>query len=186
MRGVQCGRSFFTRPKNPVDLGDLYELWNGIFQSAILGSVPYVNVDIAHKAFPMRNTVVNVIKWFGLQGRDRREPDRNRALDRDTEQKLATYLRGLQISYELRGNPASKKLYKFTSLETSANNYRFSNEGKEVTIQQYFNQKYRYPIEYPHWPCIKVGNNIRSLVFPAELCTVIGDQVSLYHFILLT
>jgi len=43
---VPVGRSFFTPPRGDVvQLGDGLEMWYGIFQSAILGWKPFVNID---------------------------------------------------------------------------------------------------------------------------------------------
>jgi hypothetical protein len=43
---VQVGRSFFTPPRGRVlQLGDGLEMWYGIFQSAVLGWKPFVNID---------------------------------------------------------------------------------------------------------------------------------------------
>jgi len=43
---VPVGRSFFTPPRGEVvQLGDGLEMWYGIFQSAILGWKPFVNID---------------------------------------------------------------------------------------------------------------------------------------------
>lgn len=50
IRRVIVGRSFFSRPRGDYDknhdLGDGLELWDGIFQSCVLGwKTSYLNVD---------------------------------------------------------------------------------------------------------------------------------------------
>lgn len=43
---LQVGRSFFSPPQGrTVDLGNGLELWVGMFQSAIVGWKPFLNVD---------------------------------------------------------------------------------------------------------------------------------------------
>lgn len=182
--GVQCGRSYFTKPTRKFDLGDFYELWSGIFQSTILGAIPYVNVDIAHKAFPMEIGIIDLITGIGLQNRDRRPADLNRELDGGVMSKLRSHLKGLRIAYRMPGNVASTRVYKFADLEASAATFKFLHENKQITVQQYFAMKYNCTIRYPHMPCIKVGNNLKSFTLPAELCSVVGGQVrSLFIFI---
>lgn len=178
--GVQCGRSFFTQPSGrPYDLGDNYELWGGIFQSTVLGSVPYVNVDVAHKAFPSPIKIIDLIKDLG------RDQNLNGPLDNMVSSKMRAHLKGLQIRYVLPGNEGSVMVRKFLDLDASAANCRFNHEGTEVTVQSYYNTKYRYRIQYPNLPCIKVGSEIRSFSLPAELCSVQAGQVSLFLFELL-
>lgn len=109
VKGVQCGRSFYTAPVQPYSLGDNYELWTGLFQSTILGARPYLNVDIAHKAFPSPMNVIEIIKSF-------RNGDTSRALDNRTAEELRTHLKGLRITYATPGQAASTKCYKFMDL----------------------------------------------------------------------
>jgi hypothetical protein len=47
LRFVQAGRSFFCAPTpgRVRDLGNGLELWEGIFQSAVIGWHPFLNVD---------------------------------------------------------------------------------------------------------------------------------------------
>lgn len=41
-----AGRSFFSPPRGQVvSLGDGMDLWVGLFQSAILGWKPFLNID---------------------------------------------------------------------------------------------------------------------------------------------
>ncbi|KAH9628709.1 hypothetical protein HF086_003663 [Spodoptera exigua] len=64
---VKAGRQFFKRPSRPVDLGYGYEMWTGLFQSAIFTNKSFINIDVAHKGFPRHQSVLDaMIKDFGL------------------------------------------------------------------------------------------------------------------------
>lgn len=110
MNGVQGGRSFFLRPSGKrFDLGDFFELWLGLFQSTVLGDVPYLNVDVSHKAFPRAyaNLVDSVQDAGGYV---------NNQLDPRLQDSLSTHLRGMDICYNMPGN-AGRKMHKFIKLD---------------------------------------------------------------------
>lgn len=167
MKCFQVARSFYMRPNNRFDLGDCYELWTGIFQSTVLGSKPYLNVDIAHKAFPSPMNIIDVVKTF-------RNGDPTRELDRYAENDLRTILKGLTISYGLPGVPI--KNYKFNDLKLPPGKLKFKTEERvEMTITQYM-QSRKYTIRYPNMPCLHIGNTVRTIYVPAELCSISANQ----------
>ncbi|CAD7081278.1 unnamed protein product [Hermetia illucens] len=59
-KSKQAGRAFYTKPTHPEKLGDLFELWLGLYQSATLGDSPMLNIDVAHKGFPRNLTLEDV------------------------------------------------------------------------------------------------------------------------------
>lgn len=162
------------RPPNPVDLGDFYELWIGMFQSTILGRIPYVNVDIAHKAFPKRTELIELIKEVCYDHRQRRPVDLSRQLDYGAITNVTNHLKGLDIGYNLPGG-AGTKSYKFARLTEPAERLTFSHDGKEITVAQYF-QSRGHRLNFPNLPCI---STVGRSYFPVELCFVIGGQVEL-------
>lgn len=130
----------------------------------------------------MESGIMDLIIGIGSQNRDRRPPDLTRELDQSVIAKLRMHLKGLRIAYKMPGNDASTKVYKFADLDPTAVNCKFSHDGQTVSVQQYFLTKYNYRIRYSNMPCIKVGNALRSFVLPAELCSVVGGQVSTFDF----
>lgn len=158
--GVQVGRSFFTYPARPIDLGDFYELWTGLFQSTILGSRPYINVDIAHKAFPSSLALIDIANRMG----DRYDM----FLDR--------HLRGLRILYALPGNDASKKGYKYNALGDIPAKEKFKVDDRDTNVLDYFRTK-NIQLRNPNYRCIRVGNAVRSISLPMEFCSVAPGQV---------
>lgn len=160
------------RPKNPVNLTGFFELWLGLFQSTILGRIPYVNVDISHKAFPTEATLIAVIEEVCADYRSRGRVNLNAALDYNATSNLTNHLRGLDIGYKMPGSGVTKA-YKFHSLKDPASKQTFDLDGKKVTVEQYFRSR-GHPLKYPHLPCISTMNNA---FFPVEFCFVIGGQV---------
>lgn len=173
--GVPGGRSFFLPTQGQREyLGDFYELWLGLFQSVVLGKVPFLNVDVNHKAFPKRYD--NLVQLLDDMEQDMRTRiDKTRPLDRFILSALEKHLRGLEICYRA---PGSSKIYKFMALTDDAATERFTTEnGEQKTILQYFRDTNRN-IQYPRLPCIRLGNTIRSIVVPLELCGIPDTQVN--------
>lgn len=155
-------------------LGDFYELWLGLFQSVVLGNIPFLNVDVNHKAFPKRyDKLLDLFK--DMEQDMRMKIDLNRPLERNVMYALERHLGGLEICYRGPGMP---KIYKFMALVKDAANERFTAEnGQQKTILQYFKDTNRN-IQYPQLPCIKLGNTIKSIVVPMELCSIPDTQVN--------
>lgn len=174
--GIQGGRSFFLPPRGPRPyLGDCYELWLGLFQSLVLGSVPFLNVDVNHKAFPKRyNSIIDLLEDLGQDMRTQINP--NQPLDRYVEQALSRHLSGLEMCYNTA--TTQKILYKFMSLARDPANERFTLEnGQQKTVLQYFRETNRQ-IRFPNLPCIKMGNTIKNITVPMEFCSIPDTQVN--------
>lgn len=173
--GIQGGRSFFLPKADRPYLGDFYELWLGLFQSLVLGKVPFLNVDVNHKAFPKRYaSLTDLLK--DMEHDLRMQIDFNRPLDRYAEQALARHLAGLEICYNLPGT-SKKMIYKFMEICQSPRNVTFTPEnGQRTSIFDYFRSTNRQ-IRYPDLPCIKLGNTIKNITVPMEFCSIPDTQV---------
>ncbi|XP_037047779.1 protein argonaute-2 isoform X2 [Bradysia coprophila] len=166
--GVQAGRSFYMCPSKRFDLGDNYELWTGLYQATVLGSRPYLNVDIAHKAFPSAMYVIDLLDERTNLQRDLEYRDKN---------SLQSHLNGLMIRYAMPGNEASARNYKFLGLSANSRTHKFKSDQdkKEYTIEQYFRTR-NVTIKYPLLPTLKLGNAIKNITVPMEFCSVAGNQ----------
>lgn len=176
-RGVSGGRSFFLPPEGRREyLGDFYELWLGLFQSVVLGNVPLLNVDVNHKAFPKRYN--SLVDMFPDMERDLRlSINPNQPLDRNVLFALERHLSGLDICYN------GMQVQKFQSVADTPDRERFTDDkGQQKTIAQYFKDTNR-TIRYPSLPCIKIGNTVRSITVPMELCSIPDTQVNPTHWI---
>lgn len=168
--GVQAARSFYLRPAKPEYLGDFFELWLGLFQSTVLGSQIYLNVDVAHKAFPERyGSLVNLLEQIQKEWH----------CDlRNATNAMQSHLSGLDVIYKTPGNAGSKRVYKFLQLAGTPSQERFKDaNGRELSVATYFNEQ-NYPINRPDLPCVKLGNSIKSITVPMEHCSLSDRQVS--------
>ncbi|XP_046490379.1 protein argonaute-2 [Neodiprion pinetum] len=171
---VQVGRSFFQPPKGHiVDLGNGMELWVGMFQSAIIGWKPYLNVDVAHKGFPK---AINIVEYM-------REICGSRFSPKDVEYNkinIAKQLKGLKVIYEIPGHPTSKRTQRINDLMQSAVNSIFTlDNGSKTSVYDYFRKEKNYTIKNPELPCVWVGGRNRQIYVPAELCTIVPGQVTI-------
>ncbi|RWS13137.1 translation initiation factor 2C-like protein, partial [Dinothrombium tinctorium] len=76
-----------------------------------------------------------------------------------------------------------KRVYKnFYAISTRpADNLWFDielDEGgrKQITVQQYFKDRYKRDLQYPQFPCLNFGNERRDIYIPLELCFLVRDQ----------
>lgn len=163
------GRSFFTKPDRYLDLGEGMEMYHGFFQSAILGWKPFLNVDVAHKAFPKSLGIVDLIT----------ELCDNQPLSRDNISKVDKFLRNLKVRYEIPNQPSSKRISRVNELDKPASEARFKDEnGKEMTVADYYTKNKNYKLKYPNLPCLWIGSRDRKILYPPELCTLLEGQVS--------
>lgn len=174
---TQVGRSFFI-PQHGNKLGTGMELWYGIFQSALLGSKPFLNVDVAHKAFPIAQPVIDLIKELLVEDRYDRVDDVLRNGLRDTFT-LESFLKGLKVKYEIPGQPTTARNYKVIKVIGSAERTTFTmDDKKQMNVAQYYATQKNYRLRYPCLPCLHVGNPDRTVYIPVELCVICPGQVT--------
>lgn len=168
--GIQAARSFYLPSQQREYLGDFFELWLGLFQSTVLGSQIYVNVDVAHKAFPERyDSLLNLLQQIQKE----RHCDQRNAIEQ-----MQSHLSGMDVIYKTPGNAGKKRVYKFMGLVGNPNQERFTDQsGRQTTVAAYFSEQ-KYPISCPDLPCVKLGNTIKSIVVPMEHCSLSDRQVS--------
>ncbi|XP_017882046.1 protein argonaute-2 isoform X2 [Ceratina calcarata] len=164
------GRSLFAPPRQSYSLSDGLDLWVGMFSSVVIGSRPYVNIDVAHKGFPKQQPVVTLFEELGVNLN-------KEGMDYRTTEKT-NFLKGLKVQYEIPGQPNSKRTYRVNGLVQCAKRNEFQYENRRYTIEEYFAQHKRYRIQYPYVPCLWVGSRNSKIYVPAELCTIMGGQVT--------
>ncbi|XP_067643547.1 protein argonaute-2 isoform X2 [Eurosta solidaginis] len=170
-KGIRVGRSFFTPPQRTLDLDEGYELYTGLYQAAILGDEPYLNVDISHKSFPMAYNLTDYLqKILGAR------LDSN--LDQRTLQNISKHLRGLNIKYtpppSFGSMPRSYKVNE-VSREPASDLSFTDDKGQRLTVQRYFASK-GYNLRYPRLSCIVAGSSVKPNYLPIELCSIEGGQ----------
>nr|CAD7401725.1 unnamed protein product [Timema poppensis] len=174
---IQVGRSFFTAPTGGriISLGDGLEMWYGFFQSAILGWKPFINIDVAHKGFPVAQNVVSLMAELCKCS----QQDLTRNLRPYNQEDINKYLKGLKVDYVLPNQPSSKRCYRVNKLVGTANKTTFSFDGRTITVAEYFLKEKRLKLDYPDLPCLHVGspNRENPIYVPAEYCTIVKSQV---------
>ncbi|XP_058827785.1 protein argonaute-2 [Topomyia yanbarensis] len=166
-RFVKFKKSIYAVPSQPEDIGANHELWYGLFQSALLGAKPFLNIDVSHKAFPSGGPVLKILADLNRSSVPNDVPD---WLARE----LTTYLKGMEISYT--GPSAANKIYKFNKLKGPASKESFKQDnGTVLTVEQYFRQQ-GMPLKYPNLPVMHVGSLVRNILLPMEFCTIPRGQ----------
>lgn len=158
-------------PRARKYLDDNYELWTGLYQATVLGSRPYLNVDIAHKAFPSAMAILDILQ-------NMRNVDLRNDIQPFIQRDLTSHLKGLMISYCLPGREISRRCYKFLSLSADSKKFQFKNDedGLNYNLVDYF-RKRGVTIKFPHLPTLKLGNSVRNITVPMEFCSVAEYQV---------
>ncbi|XP_076229026.1 protein argonaute-2-like [Nomia melanderi] len=180
---VPVGRSFFYEPQpgRVVSLTNGLDMWVGVFQSAVIGWKPYLNVDVAHKGFPTPQSIIDLLK--DLCKRYKNDQPLRTITEDDIKRNADTinkFLKGLKIQYEIPGQPNSKRTYRVNELGVSARNHKFKTDNGELwSVEKYFSQQKRYTLKQAELPCLWVGsrNNDRKIYLPMELCTIVAGQV---------
>lgn len=59
--------------------------------------------------------------------------------------------------------------------------YRFplqldSGQTVECTVAKYFLERYQMRLQYPHLPCLQVGQEQKHTYLPLEVCCIVGGQ----------
>lgn len=171
-RAVAVGRALYFAPDRPIDLTEGMELWLGLFQSAVLGRKSlYLNVDVAHKAFPSAISLLQVLKNFT---RDGRVPN---VVDEYVGKTLHEYLKMLSIGYRVGDQPV--KTFGYNGLVKPASEATFvDDDGKKMTVQQYFERVKGIRLQYPNHPCLHVGSKVRNIYLPLEFCEIPAGQAT--------
>ncbi|CAH1728334.1 unnamed protein product [Chironomus riparius] len=172
---IPTGRAVFFVPNRKSDLGDGMELWLGLFQSAILGRAKiYLNVDVLHKAFPSALPVVDLLR---TTDRDGRISDIPHSLDQRGRDRLEEFLQMLSVGYRLNRNEPYKT-YGFNGLGDEASKAKFEHNGKQITVQQYFENEKKIRLRFPNLPVLWVGSKVKKTYLPIEFCEVPPGQAT--------
>ncbi|GFU26646.1 protein argonaute-2 [Nephila pilipes] len=176
LRYVPVARSFYY-PPSPNEfhpLGGGKEIWFGYHQSVLLGQKQaMVNLDISSTAFYENISVIDyVAKYLNKNVRDLHNIS---ALNRNDIQNLNKDLKNVQV--EVTHLPYPRKYFVREVSTENANDIKFEiKEGHQTrvtTIRNYFLQRYRIRLRYPHLPCLSVGADV---FLPFEVCTIVEKQ----------
>jgi eukaryotic translation initiation factor 2C len=175
---INVGRRFYFKSlQNEYLLGTGAQMYLGGYQAMSKGWVPFLNVDVAHKAFtvaiPLTELVVQMCNT------------RNRPVTLDNlktfslapyhSEELNQYLKGFKVVYQIPNHPGSKKVYRINGLKERPSRMRFLQENQWVTVEEYFQTKWRCVLRYPNLPTLWVGNK-KNIYLPLEYCVLQEGQ----------
>ena len=166
-RTVQVRSSFFDYPSGRgKDLGGGVQMWNGSFVSIRPTQWKMMlNVNTCGAGFYKPQPVVEFLCEFQSS---QNTPTR---LDEKQRKKFAKEMNGIKIE----PTHVKRKPRKCAGLSLkSAREEVFEHEGEEVSVANYFREKYKKQLEYPDLPCVKIGQ--KGSLIPMELCRVSEGQ----------
>lgn len=84
-------------------------------------------------------------------------------------------MKGVKVIYKMpqsSGSPHSKprsRTYHLNGLGPNADQHKFPYEGSNITIKNYFANRYKYILRHPNLPCLSVGAQGKETYLPAEV-----------------
>eukprot|EP00735_Rhodelphis_limneticus_P006163 TRINITY_DN18534_c0_g1::TRINITY_DN18534_c0_g1_i1::g.1079::m.1079 TRINITY_DN18534_c0_g1::TRINITY_DN18534_c0_g1_i1::g.1079 ORF type:complete len:831 (+),score=132.82,sp/Q8CJG0/AGO2_MOUSE/35.61/6e-146,Piwi/PF02171.12/6.8e-81,PAZ/PF02170.17/4.9e-19,PAZ/PF02170.17/4.1e+03,DUF1785/PF08699.5/1.1e-14 TRINITY_DN18534_c0_g1_i1:94-2586(+) len=173
---VGIRRSFFTRGQDPPNLGFGVELWRGFFQhvrNTQLGLM--LNYDVANCSFFQPINLIE-FSWYcmGRAQFDMREIQAHGPLNRAQILAIEKETRNIKIQLIHLGD---QKRTCFGLTAEPANKLKFNHKesGKDYIVSEYFKDKYKKPLTFPHFPCVKLHKE-KPIFIPMELCLISPGQ----------
>lgn len=172
-RGV-AGHSFFPDPERPsIQLGGGLELWHGYHQSIRHSQMwkPLLNIDVANTAFYKEQSVIDFMRETVRM----REPTiRPGSIGKQDMMKFEKALKGIKVEPTHRGTGVVRR-YKVMGLSrTPANKTFFEGENGQISVDDYFSQKYGIQLRYPFLPVAKIGG--KGAMVPFECLKIAPKQ----------
>ncbi|KAI5116017.1 hypothetical protein M0805_004388 [Coniferiporia weirii] len=157
--GVMVGRNRFFFPNETFNLGGGLEAWRGFYSSVRPAYKQLmVNVNVATTAFYSEGNLANAMMEF-----------RNASFGARVDQ----FVRGIRVmTTHLKHRKTVKKVSKFTA---RSHKFAWDEAGRQVSVEEYFQMKYKIKLQYPDIPLIDVGG-VKSNLLPAEVCQILPGQ----------
>ncbi|CAH2076758.1 unnamed protein product, partial [Iphiclides podalirius] len=179
---VKAGRQFFKRPAQTIDLGDGLEMWTGLFQSAIFTSMSFINIDVAHKGFPKKQSMIDaLVNDFRL--------DPHRSFEQQRQQmwaieKFNEFIKGLRVLAVIGADTSTKghkREFICNGVVDPPHKLKFPMTGPDgrqttMTVADYFKKEKNYTLKFPNLNCMWVGPRNKNIYFPMELLEVVYGQ----------
>uniref|UniRef100_A0A9L0ISJ0 Protein argonaute-1 n=1 Tax=Equus asinus TaxID=9793 RepID=A0A9L0ISJ0_EQUAS len=171
MRYTPVGRSFFTASEgcsNP--LGGGREVWFGFHQS-VRPSLwkMMLNIDVSatafYKAQPVIEFVCEVLDFKSIEEQQKPLTDSQRV-------KFTKEIKGLKVEITHCGQMKRKyRVCNVTRRPASHQTFPLQQESGqtvECTVAQYFKDRHKLVLRYPHLPCLQVGQEQKHTYLPLE------------------
>ena len=179
MKYTPVGRSFFSPPVDNSDngLGGGREVWFGYHQSIKPSKWKMsLNIDVSATAFYKQQPVIEFLHdILELNANDQRKP-----LNDAQRVKFTKEIRGLKIEITHCGQMRRKyRVCNVTKRPAHQQTFPLQLENGqqiECTVAKYFSEKYNIKLQYPHFPCLQVGQEQKHTYLPLEVCEIVGGQ----------
>ncbi|KAJ1288086.1 hypothetical protein BS78_02G062500 [Paspalum vaginatum] len=129
-----------------------------------------LNIDVCSTAFYKSISVVQFVeKCLGVTNHAQPFSDSDRL-------KIKKALRGVRV--ETTHQQGKTSIYKITGITSiPLEDLKFIwNEGHQITVVQYFEQRYSYRLRCTTWPCLQSGSDSKPIYLPMEVCKIIAGQ----------
>ncbi|XP_076457167.1 protein argonaute-2-like isoform X9 [Babylonia areolata] len=179
MTYTPVGRSFFSAPEGyDHPLGGGREVWFGFHQSVRPSQWKMMlNIDVSatafYKAQPVIEFMCEVLDMQDVQEQKRPLTDSQRV-------KFTKEIKGLKVEITHCGNMRRKyRVCNVTRRPAQTQSFPLqldSGQTIECTVARYFYERYKMRLQYPHLPCLQVGQEQKHTYLPLEVCNVVGGQ----------
>uniref|UniRef100_UPI00358DE5BC protein argonaute-2-like isoform X2 n=1 Tax=Myxine glutinosa TaxID=7769 RepID=UPI00358DE5BC len=179
MRYTPVGRSFFSAPEGYYHpLGGGREVWFGFHQSVRPSMWKMMlNIDVSATAFYKAQPVIE----FMCEVLDIRSIDEQPKPLTDSQRvKFTKEIKGLKVEITHCGQ--MKRKYRVCNVTRKpASHQTFplqldSGQTVECTVAQYFKEKHKLHLQFPHLPCLQVGQEQKHTYLPLEVCNIVAGQ----------
>ncbi|XP_057792868.1 protein argonaute MEL1-like [Salvia miltiorrhiza] len=169
--GLVVGRSCFHRGMgNGRDLGNGLDYVPGFYQSLRPTQMGLsLNIDMSGTAFFQPILVVDYVAKHinkdltsGLSDQDR------------TEVKRA--LKGVLVETHHLGQIRRHRISGISMQSTQQLMFSLDGKGTQISVAQYFSQKYNIVLQFPNLPAVEAGSDTKPIYLPMELCSIVDHQ----------
>ncbi|XWS73988.1 hypothetical protein CRYUN_Cryun02cG0176700 [Craigia yunnanensis] len=166
------GRSFFSpQLGRKGELGNGIEYWMGYYQSLRPTQLGLsLNIDVSARSFYEPILVTEfVAKHFKYANLSRPLSDQDRI-------KLKKALKGVKIELNHMEYVRTYKIIGISREPTSQLSFTLDDKKTNVSVVQYFRDKYNIVLKYASLPALQCGSEAKPVYLPMELCRIVGGQ----------
>ncbi|CAG0893618.1 unnamed protein product [Darwinula stevensoni] len=179
MTYTPVGRSFFSAPENYYHpLGGGREVWFGFHQSVRPSQWKMMlNIDVSATAFYKSQSVIK----FMCEVLDIQDiGEQRRPLTDSQRVKFTKEIKGLKIEITHCGSMKRKyRVCQVTRRPAQMQSFPLqldNGQTVECTVAKYFLDKYHMKLQFPHLPCLQVGQEHKHTYLPLEVCNIVAGQ----------
>ncbi|KAL6491710.1 argonaute 5 [Orobanche gracilis] len=157
------------RIDNGMVLGDGAIYWKGFYQSLRLTHMgPSLRIGTCAKVLTHRHFVSDFVLLCGV--------DFEKNLTRKERVRLEASLKGIKVKAFLLGLSHTPK-YRIKGIaRKSSKNLRFTFNGEDISLCDYFLREHKTKIGMPNLPPLEVDSKTPPYYIPMEICLITSDQ----------